>query len=84
MEKNGGAENGHHDPVYDKNLYIAMEFLRPQETDNFIISSRGQKNVYNALAESGKAIPPAISNDTFLLEKTTITYELGIYGVLLK
>jgi hypothetical protein len=61
-----------------------MELLRPLVTDNIIISSYGQEKLHKSLIESGKEITPAIRNDTFSYKKTAITYELGIFSVLLK
>ena len=70
--------------IYDKNLYVAMELFKPLVTENFIVSSRTQQQLNQSLVESGKAVPAAIKNEEFLLKKTLITYELGIYAVLVK
>jgi hypothetical protein len=89
IEENGtdtftSNDSGPHAPVYDRNVYIAMELLRPLVSDNYIISSYNQEKLHKSLVESGKEITPAIQNDTFSFKKTAITYELGVFGVLLK
>lgn len=72
---NGSQTNGngsHEDKeMYNKDMYIVMELLRPVTSNNYIISPKSQL----ALSKVG-------SSD--LLSKMQITNELGIYGVLVR
>ncbi|CAF0731917.1 unnamed protein product [Brachionus calyciflorus] len=70
QEQNADNESTKEDK-YNKDLYIVMEYLRPQVTYNYIISSKLQQKLY----ETGQ-------KDLF--EKKEITNELGVYGVLVK
>ena len=58
------------DHKYKRELYIAMELLRPVVTNNFIISPKIQMN------------NKKLGKDC--LNKISITNELGIYGVLVQ
>jgi hypothetical protein len=80
LESNGyyaNETNGYHkhddkeDDIYNRDRYIVMELLKPSVTQNYLISAKNQQKN----SQNGK-------ND--LLEKSYITNELGIYGVLVK
>jgi hypothetical protein len=80
LEQNPEARKGEND-IYDKNIYIAMEFLRPLVSDNYIISATVQQKLNKSIDANDSAIPAPIKNDKFMFKKALITNELGIYGV---
>lgn len=69
---NGCHKNDYdEDDIYNRDRYIVMELLKPSVTHNYLISAKSQhKN-----SQNGKNVS---------LEKSYITNELGIYGVLVK
>lgn len=79
-KKNEQNQNGNGllvDDVYNKDLYIVMELLRPPVSQNYIISAKSQMKKYNQNASN-------VEKKVSLLDKIEITNELGIYGVILK
>jgi hypothetical protein len=79
LERNGYYRNGTNidhthedkDDIYNKDRYIVMELLKPSVTQNYLVSAKNQhKNSQNGRNS--------------ILEKSYITNELGIYGVLVK